>query len=247
MGLTTRTINLSEDQNIFFISDTHYNHKNICRGVSTWDLKEHGGHSSVRDFDTISKMNDAIVNDINSVVGQDDYLVHLGDWSFGGINSIWEFRQRIICQNVILVLGNHDEHIDANKQLPNCWRRYGSGNLVNIEDSHSDWDELVDAQELFSGVYGRLQLIVKRPDKSKTTYECNHFPWVVWNKAHHNRIHLYGHVHGNFTHKGRAVDVGIDNIKKLKGNFVPLSEKEIASYMKNREYQQVSHHNKNTN
>ena len=47
MGLTTRTINLSEDQNIFFISDTHYNHKNICRGVSTWDLKEHGGHSSV--------------------------------------------------------------------------------------------------------------------------------------------------------------------------------------------------------
>lgn len=243
MGLTTKKITLRGDQKLFFISDTHYNHKNICRGTTSWDLKEHGGHNSVRDFDTLSQMNDAIVNDINAVVGPKDYLVHTGDWSFGGIQSIWELRSRIVCENVILVLGNHDEHIDANKILPNIEQRDLPDRMRN--GIYPDDDVL--AQDIFQGVYGRLSLSVRRPDGSKTRYEINHFPWVVWDKAHHDRVQIYGHVHGNYTHPHRAIDVGIDNIKKLKGNFQPLSEKEIAKYMKGREYEQLSHHNKNTN
>lgn len=220
---------------------TEDNHKNICRGTTQWDLSQHGGDNSVRDFDTVSAMNQAIVDGINSVVGPNDYLIHLGDWSFGGIKSIWEFRNRIVCKNVILVLGNHDEHIDANKVLPNVHRN-SFGVLCDGEYTV----KTVNAQDIFQGVYGRLQLIVKRPDRSKTTYECNHFPWVVWNKAHHDRIHLYGHVHGSYTHPDRALDVGIDNIRKVKGNFVPFSEPEVLKYMKGRTYTKLSHHNKNT-
>lgn len=248
MGTVTRTLKLGPDQKVFFVSDTHYDHKNICRGTTTWDLKEHGGHNSVRDFDTLVQMNDTIVNDINAVVGQDDWLIHCGDWSFNGVENIWKFRSRINCKNIILVLGNHDERIDANKLLPNCFQRYSEeGQFVFPEDSHSDFDRQVNAQELFNGVYGRLQLLVKRADGTKRTYEINHFPWVVWDKAHHDRIGIYGHVHGSYTHPGRAIDVGIDNIKKLKGNFQPMSEAEIAKYMEGREFQKVSHHNKNTN
>ena len=102
--------------NVWITSDTHYSHKNICRGVTAWRTKE--GEipvSQTRDFATIEKMNSTIVNNINEVVGQDDMLIHLGDWSFGGFEQIREFWDRIICKNVHLVLGNHDHHIENNR------------------------------------------------------------------------------------------------------------------------------------
>jgi calcineurin-like phosphoesterase family protein len=102
--------------NVWITSDTHYSHKNICRGVTAWRTKE--GEipvSQTRDFATIEKMNSTIVNNINEVVGQDDMLIHLGDWSFGGFEQIREFWDRIICKNIHLVLGNHDHHIENNR------------------------------------------------------------------------------------------------------------------------------------
>lgn len=92
----------------------HYAHTNICRGVSGWDWKSRP--DSVRNFDTLSQMNDTIVNNINAVVGQYDTLIHCGDWSFGGYEKIPEFRSRIICENIILIPGNHDHHIKKNKE-----------------------------------------------------------------------------------------------------------------------------------
>ena len=103
-------ITLKEGQDIFFTSDTHINHKNICRGVTSWT----GNSNRTRDFDDLEKMNSTIIDNINCRVGQDDILVHLGDFSFGGHQHIPEFRQRIICQNIVFVLGNHDEHIQKN-------------------------------------------------------------------------------------------------------------------------------------
>jgi calcineurin-like phosphoesterase family protein len=102
--------------NVWITSDTHYSHKNICRGVTAWRTKE--GEipvSQTRDFATIEKMNSTIVNNINEVVGQDDMLIHLGDWSFGGFEQVREFWDRIICKNIHLVLGNHDHHIENNR------------------------------------------------------------------------------------------------------------------------------------
>lgn len=37
-----------------------------------------------------------------------------------------------------------------------------------------------------------------------------HYPMVSWNKMHYAAIHCHGHTHGNYTHEGRAVDVGWD-------------------------------------
>jgi calcineurin-like phosphoesterase family protein len=102
--------------NVWITSDTHYSHKNICRGVTAWRTKE--GEipvSQTRDFATIEKMNSTIVNNINDVVGQDDMLIHLGDWSFGGFEQVREFWDRIVCKNIHLVLGNHDHHIENNR------------------------------------------------------------------------------------------------------------------------------------
>jgi calcineurin-like phosphoesterase family protein len=68
-----------------------------------------------RDFQTIEKMNSTIVDNINNLVGQDDILIHMGDWSFGGFENIQEFYDRLICKNIHLILGNHDHHIDRNR------------------------------------------------------------------------------------------------------------------------------------
>jgi calcineurin-like phosphoesterase family protein len=40
----------------------------------------------------------------------------LGDVSFGGFEKIGEFLNRLVCKNIHLVLGNHDQHITKNKE-----------------------------------------------------------------------------------------------------------------------------------
>ena len=104
------------NQKIWVTSDTHYSHKNICRGVTEW--KTETGSTPIkqtRDFPNLDKMNSVIVNNINNVVEQDDVLIHFGDWSFGGFENIREFWDRLICKNIHLILGNHDHHIESNK------------------------------------------------------------------------------------------------------------------------------------
>lgn len=109
-------IKFSNDITVWITSDTHYAHKNICRGITNWRMPDGSiPEAQTRPFDSLEKMNAAIVNNINSLVGQDDILIHLGDWSFGGFENIEEFHNRLICKNIHLVLGNHDHHIDRNR------------------------------------------------------------------------------------------------------------------------------------
>lgn len=110
-------IKIDKNKNVFITSDTHYGHSNICRGTTNWRLPDGSiPIDQTRDFETIEKMNDTIVNNINSMVGQDDVLIHLGDWSFGGFDNIKKFRERIICKEIHIILGNHDHHILNNKE-----------------------------------------------------------------------------------------------------------------------------------
>ena len=105
-----------EFPDVWVTSDTHYNHANICRGTTSW-RKPDGSIpiKETRDFKNLDLMNDTIVNNINSIVKEDDILIHLGDWSFGGFESIQKFRDRVICKNIHLIFGNHDHHIENNR------------------------------------------------------------------------------------------------------------------------------------
>jgi calcineurin-like phosphoesterase family protein len=97
---------------VWITSDTHYHHTNICRGITNWRTQD--GKipvDSTRDYLSMDQMNDAIVDNINSKVGQDDTLIHLGDVAFGGFDKIGQFLDRLVCKNIHLVLGNHDQHI----------------------------------------------------------------------------------------------------------------------------------------
>ena len=192
-------IKLEPTQQLFFTSDTHYMHKNICRGTTSWSNAD----GFTRDFDTLDQMNDRIVNGINSAVGQDDILFHLGDWSFGGFEMIDQFRNRINCKNIHIILGNHDHHIERDRE---------------------------GIRRLFTSVNQYLELEVKGKEWEQN-YVLMHYPIISWNKMNDGVIHLHGHVHLSADRrigKGKTMDVGVDgnglnplhtsDIKRLMGN-----------------------------
>lgn len=104
--------------NTFVISDTHAFHKNIVKGCSEWE-----DTSKCRDFPTIDEHNQVLADNINRVVGQQDRIIHLGDWSFGGVDKIKLFRDMINCTNIELLFGNHDTHIQNDPQLQKLFTR----------------------------------------------------------------------------------------------------------------------------
>lgn len=185
-------IELGFRQKLFFTSDTHYNHKNICRGVTAWRTAD--GKipiTQTRDFPDLDKMNATIVDNINSVVGQDDILVHLGDWSFGGFESIKEFRDRIVCRNIYLAYGNHDHHIERNRQ-----------GIQGIFTKTFQYEVIQIKKEGYGKIAGWTHEFV-----------VDHYPMCSWHDMNKGRFHLFGHVHLPPHQKlmgGRSMDVGMD-------------------------------------
>lgn len=70
----------------------------------------------------------------------------------------------------------------------------------------------------------------------------SHYAMRVWNKSHHQSIHLYGHSHGTLPGFGRSMDVGVDT-----NNLYPYHLDEIIDRMKNVRTPVVDHHTKDTN
>ena len=223
-------------QNIFFSSDSHYGHANICRGTSTWDhFQEGSSHQGTRDFATLEQMNDALVNGINNHVGEQDVLYHLGDWSFGGLKNIFSFRDRIKCRNIHFILGNHDLHIVNKRPDPDNPER--------------------TTQDLFASVQTYLEKSFPIPNyegegKIPRMRVCmQHFSQRVWNKSHHGAFHLFGHSHGTLDEQpwGRSMDVGVDSAHRLLGEYRPFSWEEVYNYLSLRDVKIIDHHNEHTN
>lgn len=80
--------------NRFFISDTHFGHKNII-------------NYSDRPFDNFEDMDWQIVNNWNHVVGDTDVVYHLGDVAMGD-STRWDNILKSLNGYKVLVTGNHD-------------------------------------------------------------------------------------------------------------------------------------------
>lgn len=189
---------LEKGQNLFVTSDTHYAHKNICRATTNWSDK-----NNIRDFTSLDHMNSTIVNNINEVVGQDDILIHLGDFSFGGFDKISEFRKRITCQYIILVYGNHDHHIKNNRD--------------HVQDLFWSTQDYIDLDLTMGSERHRFILM--------------HYPIASWDGMMKNTIHCHGHVHLPKHQKigdGKSIDVGMDG-----NDMKPYRIQEVISLMKN--------------
>ena len=84
---------------IFLTSDQHFYHRNANRLCG-------------RPWSTVEEMNAALLENINSVVGENDILYHLGDFAFGKKANFWEYMDMVKCKNIHFCLGNHDHKTD---------------------------------------------------------------------------------------------------------------------------------------
>lgn len=111
--------------NIFFVSDTHFDHENFLK------FTDDAGNK-IRPFSSVEEMNEFMIERWNSVVRDEDKIYHLGDVTmrakdFARIASRLKGHKR-------LLLGNHDDGKDVNLtrwfQKVQLWRLFKDQNFV---------------------------------------------------------------------------------------------------------------------
>lgn len=187
----------------FFSSDLHLFHKFI---------------SIERGYNDPLIMNEEILDIINSIVREDDEFYILGDLSFGKPEETMKWVDRLICKNIYLIRGNHD-------------------NKKQIEKIHGVSGSIEDR---FIWVRDYYVLKIKDEDISHGNQfmVLFHFPMITWDNAHHGSWHLCGHSHGSLDEKFNStrLDIGWDCWGR------PISYEDIKRHMKNKSYLVVDHH-----
>lgn len=85
----------------FLTSDTHFNHANIIRYCS-------------RPFSNVSEMNEALIENWNSVVKPNSSVIHCGDFAFAGRSDQVTNILKKLHGHIHLIIGNHDRgHVTA--------------------------------------------------------------------------------------------------------------------------------------
>lgn len=119
-------------QKLWFTSDSHWGHSRIIQ-------------YSNRPFDSVEQMDQALIDNWNAVVGQNDIVWHLGDFAFCRYDKIkWILGKLNGRKN--LVLGNHD------KEIVNNWDEILR---LKLFESIQDYKVLrVDGQKIIMLHYG---------------------------------------------------------------------------------------------
>ena len=160
-------------------------------------------------------MNCLIIDNINSVVGENDTLYHLGDFCFGSIDN-YRAREKIKCRNIHYVCGNH-----SNKNGKEYDPVMSCGNRVS---------------SLFKS-YGYYAEIFY----NKTRIVLFHYPIASWNEMPSGSIMLHGHTHrcpeDRYVNGGKSMDVGLDG-----NNLMPYNLDTIVDIMKDRPIKREGHH-----
>ena len=154
---------------IFYTSDTHFQHDRIIE-------------LSNRPFRDVAEMDDTLIRNWNSVVGPQDIVWHLGDFSLklGQTERLaWIFHELAGIKR--LILGNHD------------YRRHGE---VHPNILALPWDR--PPRDFVETTDGENQVVL-----------C-HYALRSWPGEHRGAYHFFGHSHGTLPAFGRSRDVGVD-------------------------------------
>ncbi len=221
---------------LFVMSDPHFSHGNILRYTKRTEYltseeirKLEEGVDFRVSRESVDRMNRGLIENINAVVGEDDILWTLGDWSFpSNYKTAMYFRSQINCRNVHKVFGNHDSpQIAAVFDKPDLGSRKQNEKFVNEKNIHhiiEFWHE---------GVY----------------FVLTHYSMSVWNGSHRKSVNIYGHSHANaegwldkMMPNRRSMDAGVDNAFRLVGAYRPFSFEEIKKFVASRPGSSIDHH-----
>ena len=184
----------------YYTSDLHFYHKNIVK------FTERGKVTTAEDHD-------AWLKDLwNSQVKEDDFVVHVGDFSFKrGTQAMIELLRSLKGRKVF-VLGNHDDE-----------------KVMNIAAGVPETQVVQVTNYLRHFLYGQFS--------QKQKLEIFHYPIGSWRDQAHGSWHLHGHSHGNYadSDKGKILDVGLDSAYKILGEHRFFTEDDIIDHMNARE------------
>lgn len=247
--------------NWYASADPHLNHSNIIKYCkrpflsleekNLLELVERGiiPERELRiSQESTNLMTNTIIDNINKVVNPNDTFVILGDfcWTskFNREEDIKNLRNRILCKNVFLILGNHDD-----KRVYRNLAGYFSGiydqfvfnvNSKNIFTSHypaRSWDK---ANHGSYCLYGHCHSNLSPEDNGELLY----YDKKVYTDGFTDVLKKYGIENGSIVEdlmqvaasvKGidLTLDVGVDNT--IRGEEIPFgtpwSFEEIVSYM----------------
>jgi calcineurin-like phosphoesterase family protein len=80
---------------IFFTADTHFGHKNLI-------------DKGLRQFNSVSEMDEFIISNWNKVIEPKDEVYHLGDFCWIPKVPTWEYYLSQLNGKITLIKGNHD-------------------------------------------------------------------------------------------------------------------------------------------
>lgn len=104
----------------FFTSDTHFYHANIIKYCN-------------RPFQSVEEMNKALIDNWNSVVGNEDTVYHLGDFCWKGVQS-WQKIREQLNGKIILIAGNHDEPFLSKKSVLSLFEKVSFQQVIYIDN-----------------------------------------------------------------------------------------------------------------
>jgi calcineurin-like phosphoesterase family protein len=123
-------------------------------------------------------MNHTLIDKINRLVGKDDVLWYLGDFLYGRENNpavIEYWRNRINCQTIHFIYGNHDKLIKKSKYLQSLFTSFQRSWIGQINN--------------------RWFFLTHLPPDEENIYECNLYRQIE--QSYSNLIYLHGHTHNN--------------------------------------------------
>ena len=132
----------------WFISDTHFGHGTILRS---------------RPFASVAEMDEAMISRWNAVVGPDDHVWHLGDFSAYRDGRLREVFWRLAGRKHLFI-GNHDEENEAILDLPweeppviSALRFFGKQAVFMGHYPHRSWPRIgKGAIHLFGHMHGQM-------------------------------------------------------------------------------------------
>lgn len=195
----------------FITSDIHFFHANILQYCV-----DSRGH-----FSDVNHMNQTIINNINSMVTDEDVLIIAGDIGFGGdMGKVADCLKQINGQK-IMVWGNHDKRF---RKSPEFEFQKASIGVIHECDY--------------------LEQTIKDADTGrKYDFVIGHFPFLTWNGAHHGVSNLHGHSHSPKEKKNtqgndiRQMDIGLDG-----NDLMPYDMIDLGKEMSKRQKQSHGHH-----
>lgn len=188
----------------YFTADWHCYHKNIRTLAS-------------RPFDSDEEMREALINNFNSRVTNEDEVYILGDflWKDAEINNI---LPRLNRKTITLICGNHDQAHLMHRKSTKFVELMKKGGFDEV------YDELMIA---LSGYQVKLSHFPYWDKKETDEHELRYQKYRPIKGSEQFLIH--GHVHAKPANRLRlkpapALDVGVDPF-----SFFPVSETEILS------------------